>query len=189
MTGRKRRTRLPITSRVWFFPAVILLMPLISRVCVNGLSNKPDRRLANHDDEHCVEVYNECVQMCGPQDSTAAAECLAICYEELELCLDQQPADPPEGPACDPDPGFCEYDEYDDYSDYESSDYDDSSTDWSCSSSDDYSDDGSSDGGGWDCSSDNAEGDSGDGDWGEDWGERSPAGGDGIEAPPLDIPN
>ena len=60
------------------------------------------------------------------------------------------------------------------------------------SSSDDYStDDYSDDEGGWDCSADNydeGESDSDDGDdWGEDWGERSPGGGDGIEAP-SDLP-
>jgi hypothetical protein len=218
---------------VWFFPTLILLMPLLSRACMVGMSSKP-RPAAPSNEQICIDLYEECVALCeagetetetdtgetdtGDETDTGEtetdtgedSECVQTCEQELDNCFKfgapQPPASPyqpdPETPSCDPQEGYCGYDDNDNYDYGEPVGGDpasDEDYDWSCDlsgfcdSSDDYSNDDYSDdeGGGWDCSADNydeGESDSdGDGDWGEDWGERSPAGGDGIEAP-SDLP-
>lgn len=238
MIDRLHKNRLPLTSRVWFFPTLILLMPLVSRACMVGMSSKP-RPAAPSDEEVCLAQHDECLALCdgdtetetdtgetetdtGETETGGESDCVQACDVELQDCIEFGAVSPPDdyqssGPTCDPGSGYCGYeDSYDDdygepveedvesYDSGESYDWscdssddddyyeDDSSSGFSCDysdedSSDDYSDDGS----GFDCSADNYdEGDSdsdGDDDWGEDWGERSPAGGDGIEAP-TDLP-
>lgn len=238
MSDREHRVRLPITSRVWFFPALILLTPLLSRACLVGLSSNP-RPAPPTNEEVCVHELDECLELCesgetetdtggetetaGETETGGEPDCVQACEDEFAYCLEfgstTPPPSPPDPsapatesdtPTCDPEAGYCGYDEsYDSYdAEYEYEDdtydwtcdsssddeyYDDSSTDWSCDvSDDDYdsSDGYSDDGGGFDCSADNYdEGDSDgdDGDWGEDWGERSPGGGDGIDSP-ADLP-
>lgn len=238
MIDRPDRTRLPLTSRVWFFPTLILLTPLLSRACMVGMSSKP-RPAAPSNEEVCLSQYDECIALCEGDtetdtgdtetgdtdtgdtetgdtetDTGGESDCVQVCEAELQDCFEFGAVSPPAdyqsgGPTCDPGSGYCGYDDsptpdygepveedsesYDWSCDSSDDDYydDDSSSGFSCDysdedSSDDYSDDGS----GFDCSADNYdEGDSDDDgdDWGEDWGERSPAGGDGIEAP-TDLP-
>jgi hypothetical protein len=189
-----------------------MLIPLVSRVCTHARVKPVEDRssaVSDYRKKQCLKAYDECVIPCpGEPDDDLMTEaeqiCLDDCYEKYEQCLLD---DDRGGPSCEPEAGYCGYDEYD-YGDYSSDDS--SASDWSCDSSDDsydYSDDSSSDwscettdssddgysddDGGWDCSSDNADdsdSDSDGGEWGEDWGERSPAGGDGIDSP-LDLPH
>jgi hypothetical protein len=160
---REHPTRLPITSRVWFFPTLILLMPLLSRACLVGMPSNP--RPAHHE-EFCYEQYEECVKLC--KDATTT-DCAERCRDQRRDCLDVQNDEPSDEWTCD-------------------------ITDWGCTLGDsndyDYSEE-STDEGGFDCSADNYDEGESDGDdgyeWGEDWGERSPAGGDGYDTP-NDLP-
>src|SRR5690606_33238155 len=63
MTDRQHRNRLPLTSRVWFFPTLILLMPIISRACMVEMSSKP-RPAAPSNEQVCLAKYDECVMLC-----------------------------------------------------------------------------------------------------------------------------
>jgi len=192
----RQRSRLPLTSHAWFFPALILLTPLFARVCVSSPPRPPERRPAvtQAEADLCFEQYQQCLDRCStspPPDSNLPETCEQQCSLTWERCLGDD-AGTYEDPACDPDAVTCELDDAyaDDSTDWscESEDsYDDSSseTDWSCGSSDDYSDEG-----GLDCTADNYDDGDYEDDWGEDWGERSPAGGDGIAPPdPSELPD
>jgi hypothetical protein len=152
MMASEYPTRLPLTSRVWFFPTLILLMPLLSRACIVGLPSKP--RPASHED-FCYEQYEECVRLC---EGATTNDCVQLCQEQRRDCLDVQNDEPSEW-TCDITEWGCDLSDSDDY---------------------DYSEE-STDAGGFDCSADNydegeSEGDGEDGvEWGEDWGERLPA--------------
>jgi hypothetical protein len=132
-----------------------------------GLPSKP--RPASHE-PYCYEQYDECVKLC---EGATTTECVELCQEQRRDCLDIQdvPYDDSSAWDCDLSDWSCELSDSDDY---------------------DYSEE-STDAGGFDCSADNydeGESDS-DGDdgveWGEDWGERLPAGGDGVDTP-TDMP-
>jgi hypothetical protein len=214
-----RPPRLPITSRVWFFPTLILLMPILSRACLLGLPSKP-RPAAPSNEQICIDQYEECVALCESstdtetdtdtgETDTGESDCVMICDEELDNCLEFAA---PETPNCDPQDGYCGYAEDYEYGEpVEEYPSEESTWDWGCDSSDDdyyyeddsslfscdysddyddYSEESTDEGGGFDCSSDSYdEGDSGDDsdDWGEDWGEHAPAGGDGLYTP-TDLP-
>jgi hypothetical protein len=78
MMTSEHPTHLPLTSRVWFLPALILLMPLLSRACMDPSSSKP-RPASSSEQQLCRTQYEQCMSNCY---------CSKTCAEEYEFCLE-----------------------------------------------------------------------------------------------------
>ncbi|MFO7562384.1 MAG: hypothetical protein R6X02_07050 [Enhygromyxa sp.] len=80
MNERQHRERLPITSRVWFFPTLLLLTPLLTRACTLGAERRPAM-----DEQVCVSRYELCVGACS---SIHFERCMQMCQDEFNECLE-----------------------------------------------------------------------------------------------------
>lgn len=82
MIDRRHRTRLPITSQVWFFPTLIVLMPLLSRACMGGVERRPAEN-----EQICASRYELCVGDCSRDAGGYFDQCVQSCKDEYYQCL------------------------------------------------------------------------------------------------------